>query len=132
MDSEPATPLESEIKNNEQQLETPLNSLLVSPPNSHESIPIANTQTPSSELKQYFAQLPTSSRLEKKTSTRKRLNGIGESLTSSEAMERVKKGPRGEEKKRGRKARKKEKERREEKAERDEQRKEQEEEGYNY
>ena len=46
--------------------------------------------TPStSELKQYFAQLLTSSRPEKKISTRRCLIGIGESLTSSEAKERL-------------------------------------------
>ena len=41
------------------------------------------------ELKNYFGQLLSSSRPQKKTSSRKRLTGVGESLTSEEAMRRV-------------------------------------------
>ena len=80
--------------------------------------------TPStSELKQYFAKLLTSSRLEKKTSISKHLIGIGKSLTSSEAMELLEKELEKKKKKGRREARKKERERREEKAEKDKQRK---------
>ncbi len=41
------------------------------------------------ELKNYFGILLTSSRPQKKATSRKRLTGIGESLTSEEAMCRV-------------------------------------------
>ena len=58
-------------------------------------VPLSSVSDPSmetqltSELKDYFGQLLASSRPQKKSSSRKRLTGVGESLTSEEAMRRV-------------------------------------------
>ena len=55
------------------------------------SDPSMETQL-TSELKDYFGQLLASSRPQKKSSSCKCLTGVGESLTSEEAMRRVQEG----------------------------------------
>lgn len=76
---------------------TQLSSSITTTPRAHPSCsapltPVSDTSTETpltTELKDYFGQLLASSRPQKKSTSRKRLTGVGESLTSEEAMRRV-------------------------------------------